>query len=574
MGQTAPGVGVCADRSRKEKQVESILGQMAAVLKNLRTYDRNNPVLEKSFNSLQQGLLRFVKENESLTLLVREDALVYGNRVAYQSDNKLDSLAFAFYRDGIRLLSFLDSLTPEGLWEFLVALDEARSADPYEADLVTIMWEKDISGLRYKAVEAYMEDEEEKKIKEMAESCPDQPVECDHGDLVLGPAFFINELGLTPRSDSAGPPRAGRPVTEAESASIVQEIFQEDDHSLMKQCSEICLELVRSADSDEIFDSVAGFLGRICDWLVDWGDLISASTVLSELRSVVEKEDETSPHRATVLDTIARLGETKKIERVASYIADPDKTRLDEVFAYLVMMEPVAVRPLFDILADSEIREVRYMLCRALSIISRHEPDRLRLYLLDKRWYVVRNAVTIIGLIGSVDAIPSLGLTSGHSEARVRREVARALGRIKDPAGLAILADLVNDDKEEVRLEALQAIRKVGCAHTSGLIEECIRDKTFEKRSSEEKKEIFKIYGSVGTGSLDLLEPIVRGNVPNVSEKTRAAAVYGIAAVGHKKAFDLLNSLKGEADGVVKGAVMEILSFGSAASEWTQSDEG
>ena len=44
--------------------------------------------------------------------------------------------------------------------------------------------------------------------------------------------------------------------------------------------------------------------------------------------------------------------------------------------------------------------------------------------------------------------------------------------------------------------------------------------------------------------------------------------------MGHKKAFDLLNSLKGEADGVVKGAVMEILSFGSAASEWTQSDEG
>jgi len=573
MDQTVPGIRTPLDRSQKEKQVESILGQMAAALKNLRTYDRNNPVLEKSFNSLQSGLLRFLKENESLTLLVREDALVYGNSVVYQSDNKLDSLAFAFYRDGIRLISFLDSLTPEDLSDFVIALDEARSADPYEADLVTIMWEKEISGLRYKAVEAYLEDEEEKKIREMAENCPDEPIEPDHGDQVLGAAFFINELGLSPRRGSGASSPAGRPVTEAESASLVQEIFQEDDHSLMKRCGEICLEMIRSSDSDEVFDSVVGFLGRICDWLVDWGDLISASTILSELRTSVEKDDEASPRRATVLDTIARLGESKKIERVTSYIENPDKTRLDEAFAYLVMMEPVAVRPLFDILADSEIRDVRYMLCRALSIVARHEPDRLRLYLLDKRWYVVRNAVTIMGLIGSADAIPSLGLTARHPEARVRREVARALGRIGDPAGLTVLADLANDDREEVRLEAVQAIRKVGCAQAMGFIEDLIKDKSFEKRSPEEKMEIFKIYGSTGKASLDLLESIVRGAVFKFSEKTRAAAVYGIAEAGGKQASDLLNVLKDEVEGGVKAAVVETISIRSEGQDWKQPDE-
>jgi len=573
MDRTAPGGGMSVDLSLKDKQVESVLAHMAAVLKNLRTYDRNNPVLEKSFGLLQQELLRFLQENESLTLLVREDALVYGNRVAYQSEKKIDSLAFAFYRDGIRLITFLDSLTSEDLWEFLVALDEARSADPYEADLVTIMWEKDISGVRYKAVEAYLEDEEEKKIREMADRCPDQPVKPDGGDLVLGPAFFINELGLSPRGNRTTRPESGRTVTEAESGSIVQEIFQEDDHSLMKRCSEICMEMVRSADSDEIFDGVVGFVGRICDWLVEYGDLISASSVLSELRTRIEKEDEASPRRATVLDTIARLGETKKIERVASYIEDSDKTRLDEVFAYLVMMEPVAVRPLFDILADSEVRDVRYMLCRALSIIARHEPHRLRLYLLDKRWYVVRNAVTIMGLIGSSDAIPSLSLVTGHPEARVRREVARAMGRIQDPAGLTILADLVGDDQEDVRLEAVKAIRKVGDNRALGFIEDCIRDKSFEKRSPKERREIFKTYGSAGTVSLALLESIVRGKVPGMSDKTRAGAVHGIASVGGVEASDLLAVLKDEVEGRVKAALKEVLSMTAPDQDWKKPDE-
>jgi HEAT repeat protein len=568
MAQIATDNSASESCSQKEEQVRFILAQMAAILKNLKTYEKDHQILEKSFNSLQPAIFRFLEENESLTLLVREDSLVYGNVAVYECDNKVESLAFIFYRDGLRLISFLDGLTPQGLREFLAALHEARSADPYEADLVTILWEKDISGLRYRAVEAYLEDEEEKQIQEMVSGSTDHSGESYTGDLALGPAFFVNELGLSPRRGQTPPRRVAAAVTEEESGSIVQEIFQQDDHKLMKQCSEICLELVQCADSDDLFDNVVGFLGRICDWLVDWGDLISASSVLSELRTMVEKDDDASPRKATVLDTIARLGETDKIRRVTAYLADPDKARLDEVFAYLAMMEPVAVKPLFDILADSEVRDVRYMLCRVLSIVARHDTDRLRLYLLDKRWYVVRNAVTIMGMIGSVEAIPCIGLAAGHAEMRVRREAARALGRIGDPAALAVLADLVRDQKEEVRLEALQAIHKVGGAHAHSFIEECINDKALEKRSLEEKREIFRIYGSAGNASLNLLQEIVRGGVPGLRDETRAAAVYGIAEVGSGEARGILDQLKESAASELKTTVVEALSVMNERQEW------
>lgn len=573
MDRTDAGICTSSDRFVKEKQVESILAQMAAVLKNLKTYERSHPILEKSFNLLGLGLFRFLDENESLTLLVREDALIYGNVVVYENTNRLESLAFAFYRDGIRLISFLDSLSQEDLWKFLVALDEAKSANPYEADLVTILWENEISGLRYKAVEAYLDDEEEKAIQELADSCSDNPIEPRPGDLTLGPAFFINELGLSPRGSIEEPSTRLGHITESESSSVVQEIFQEDDHSLMKRCSAICLELAGSAESDEMFNSIVGFLGRICDWLVDRGDLISASSILSELRTMVGEEEDISPRRATVQDTISRLGETKKIERVAAYLADPDKTRLDEVFAYLAMMEPAAVRPLFDILADSEVRDVRYMLCRALSIVARNEPDRLRLFLLDRRWYVVRNAVTILGLIGSAEAIPSLGPATRHNETRVRRECARALGRIKDPATLAILADLAGDEKDVVRLEALQAIGKVGITHARSFIEECIKAKTFEKRTLEEKQEIFKVYGAAGNSSLDLLHAAAKGDIPRLGEKTRVAATQGIATVGTAESLDVLNQLKAGSAGAVASAAAEALSGMDAYRDWMESRE-
>jgi HEAT repeat protein len=573
MEQTLAETGIRTGRPSDDKQVETILAQMAAVLKNIKTYDVDNPVMQKSFSLLSHGLLDFLSENESLTLLVREDALVYGNVAVYESASNLDSLAFVFYRDGIRLISFLDGMTGEDLWKFMLALNEARSADPYEADLVTILWEQSISGLRYKAVDAYLEDKEEKKIEELISDFPDDPIEPARGAVALGPAFFIHELGLSPRGSSGTPKEGPLPVTEAGGSSLVQEIFKQDDHSLMKQCSEICLELARFPENDEMFNSIVPFLGRICDWLVSWGDLLSASSVISELRAIIENEDDVSPRKASVLDAIARLGESAKIERVSAFLDDIDKTRLDEVFAYLAMMEPVAVRPLFDILADCEIRDVRYMLCRVLSIIARHEPDRLRLFLLDRRWYVVRNAVTILGLIGSADAIPVLGSTSRHSEARVRKEVARALGRMKDPAGLTILADLASDQEEAVRLEALRAIEKVGVTDALGFMEDWIKDKKFEKRSSDERTEVFKLIGAVGKAGLEVLQQVIRGEIPRLSDKTRAAAVHGLAAVGSKESSEILNELKDSISGDLRSTVMEVLSMGENSVNWEKPDE-
>jgi HEAT repeat protein len=197
----------------------------------------------------------------------------------------------------------------------------------------------------------------------------------------------------------------------------------------------------------------------------------------------------------------------------------------------------------------------------------------LRLFLLDRRWYVVRNAVTIMGLIGSADAIPGLGPLSRHSEARVRREVARAVGRIKDPAGLTILADLANDEKDAVRLEALQAIKKIGVTHALGFVEDWIKEKNFDRRSRQEKTEIFRVYGSVGNASLEILQAVIRGDIPRLSDETRAAAVHGIAAVCTPEASDILNELKDNYGGVLRGAILEVLSMLDDEQEWKDPDE-
>ena len=138
-------------------KVEAILTQMATVLRDLKTYEPGSSEIRGSLRACLAQLTPFLKRNDSLTLLVDENALVYGERVVYSCEERLDSLAFALYRDGIRLITFTSGVTGVEIETFMRAVHEARGADPGEADLVTMLWEKDLANITYHAVDSYLD---------------------------------------------------------------------------------------------------------------------------------------------------------------------------------------------------------------------------------------------------------------------------------------------------------------------------------------------------------------------------------------------------------------------------------
>jgi HEAT repeat protein len=78
--------------------------------------------------------------------------------------------------------------------------------------------------------------------------------------------------------------------------------------------------------------------------------------------------------------------------------------------------------------------------------------------LADHRWFVARNAVTVLYRSGGKDVVPMLGEASRHKEAAVRREAARGLLAV---AGLGAMPDLMVlaiDPDESVRSAVISAM--------------------------------------------------------------------------------------------------------------------
>jgi hypothetical protein len=547
-------------KTSKDADVAAIMKQMAIVLKNLKTYQPNNPTLQKSFDILQDRLGAFLEVNASLTLLVKEQDLVSGSTVVYSSDDKMDSLAFALYKDGIRLLSFRDGIPRRELHQFMRALGDARDADPYQADLVTILWEKDLSYITYRAVDAYLEDEEKKRIEDLMQKANEPPLEVSHGDTVPGSDFFIKELGLSPARAGSSSRRKRRTFREPDVRRIAREILDEEDHAILARCSEICLEILNLEPRDDTYDRIVDFLGRICEWLVSSEDFLSACTVISDLRSIADQDGVAEARKTSIMDTIDKLGERRKIRHLGEQLEDLPEPRAEEVFAYIAMMSPAAVEPLCEILAECEIRKIRYLLCRAISVVAKNDPGRLGRFVQDKRWFFVRNIVMILGMAANRGGIPLLRQTMSHSEDRVRREVARSVGRIRSPEGLDILSILVKDDNKMVRIASLSALREIGSAKARDFLEPIITEKTFSKFSADEKREILRTYGSLGEESFEFLEAIIDGQFRHMDEKTRAIAVYGIAVIDGGETMRFLKALTAGADGPIRHAASEALS--------------
>ena len=91
-------------------------------------------------------------------------------------------------------------------------------------------------------------------------------------------------------------------------------------------------------------------------------------------------------------------------------------------------------------------------------------------------------------------------------------------------------------------------------------IEPIIANKSFNKKSPDEQREIMRTYGSLGEGSFDFLEAVIDGRLKHLNEKARAMAAYGLAMIQSRDAIRLLTDLAGHGEGPMRNAAAEAYS--------------
>jgi HEAT repeat protein len=118
----------------------------------------------------------------------------------------------------------------------------------------------------------------------------------------------------------------------------------------------------------------------------------------------------------------------------------------------------VAVDRLFDELARERDRGKRALFLRVLAQVARGHHRRVAQRFSDSRWYVARNAVTVLHRTGDPAAVPLLIEATHHREPAVRREAIKGLVALAGPAALPDLLLMATDPDQSVRLTLVTSV--------------------------------------------------------------------------------------------------------------------
>ncbi len=491
---------------------KDLFNTFVKTIKAFRLYPAENPALTGFIDQTYEKFQLFLKKYHYFILKIEENGFFFRDVALYENPDLKTSLAFQFYKDGLREIRFMEGLEAWEIHGLLDILKRSDNINKLEDDLVTLMWEKEFLHISYLAEDPY--------LAETAAGIPENVSQFREKVNYEAPPAHANEDGdqeeealddyeILKTVESYSPMEVDRSVyslTPEELERLRKEVENETDPSLVFNVVDILFEILALEKSPEPFQEIIQVLQRLLDALVTTGKFQKASDLLSRL-NIILKTYELQDWQVKIIERITeRAGEPQSIEEIGKILDKGEELRLEEASHYLRLLKPNSIRPLIKVLGELNNSKARRMLCEVLIILGKGNLDLITPFIDDQRWYLVRNVTYILGRIGKEAILPAIQKALGHSEARVRREAIQALGLIGGFKGLELMRKSLKDEDFRNRSMAALNLARVGKKTSLPALLEVVQGKDFSKRESSEIKAFFDAIGM--TGASEAIKPL------------------------------------------------------------------
>jgi HEAT repeat protein len=519
-----------------------------AILKSkkiLRMYPSNNPIYIKTLEDAYAKFRDFFYYNEELQFKIKQNEIYCGAEQVYGSSEKEDNLAFFFFKDGLREITFKKGLTNDEVEVFLTVITLDFDTEVIDDDIVTLFWEKDFQNIQYVVDDAVLADEDEynpavvKEIKEET-TAPDNLMQAYED--AFSESDKIKETSIIPLSDK-------------DLQALLKE-FEKDSQEKLGKLVNILFEMMYLAETRQDFEDISLFLMNSVDYAVLRGDIHIVTDILSRLKTLLENKNISDDIKKYIDKIMLFAGSESVINHIGELLdsgQDIDEKAFDDFVRFL---DKNAIAPFIKILGELKNIHPRKIVINALTYLGPKDIIMLSSGLNDTRWYVVRNIIHILRKIADKRSVDFLLKTVKHGDNRVKIEVIRALGELGGAGVIVALREALEDPEVQVRIAALKALGNIRSEAAKRIILDKIKDKNFKDKEFAEKKDYFETLAKwkddeifdflVGT----LKKKTFFGSTKN--DENRACAAYSLGELGNKAALNILTRYRNESSKLIK----------------------
>lgn len=536
-------VGEVSEGPEKEeiRSARDLISHLSKTAKTLRIYLPNNPIYQRFLKEVTERFQGHLAAYGESRFKVKQYDLHYKGSVVYENTNRLESLAFRLYVDGIREVRFLDGLQHDEITVFLEILGRESDSKGSDDDLVTLLWERHFAHITYLVAEDFIQ--EASATPAMAEQ--GSPAEIVQKEKP-GAEPLTAEQHLGPQYVS----ETGEPIfalNETEIEEMKREIQSEEKMDLSFVLIRIVTAIIRVEREIETFSEMVDLLDDVGGTMTAQGDLMHARMIVQFYREMLEPgRDLPMPFREVIDRSLDRSGDPKILMALEPILNQDDGREADHLYEFLVLLKPSVADSVANLMASITQSRNRKALCNALSRLCSENWQPLLRRLSDRRWFVVRNILFVMGQIADPKMIEPLRPMVKHAEVRVRKELVRTLAAFKGPTASALLLELLHDSDSQIRIAAARSLTPSSNEQAAEEIFSIIRTKDFRSRTQEEKQEYFEAFGRVGGNSvLPVLRKMLRAGARAwinraAKEKIGLCALAGLRSVGTNEADQVM----------------------------------
>jgi hypothetical protein len=542
-------------------------------IKAFRFYPPDHPSLKGFQQQLPKKFQFFLNKHNSFAFQIGEFTFTYKGKALYENRDVRASLAFLFYRDGVRELRFIKGLEEweiEGLIDIII---RCENINQMEDDMVTLMWGKDFPHISYLATDDFLHDSPALipgNIEQFRRGLVFEPVghtaEVDFledefneiADLDQALSKLIEEI------QSFVSNRSVYSLNPDETERLRKEVEGEIELTSVFNLVDTLLDVLAWEKEPEPYQNSVNILGKILDAMLTIGNFQRGADLLKRLYLCLKAYRLRDWQMEMIRKLIVEAGDDLRIERIGKVLEQEGRVRLEDVHNFLVLLQRNAIKPLIKLLGESTKTKARRKLCDVLSQIGKDAIDMFIPFLDDPRWYLVRNIIYIFGRIGKEESVPHIQKAFYHKEPQVRREAVQALGLIGGPKAAELLSNSLKDGDVRVRSMAAISLGKVGKKAGLGPLLEVVQSKEFQRKGPAEIKAFFNAVGMLGDSKdsilvlQQLLERknwIARGKVDEIL----IGAANALAMIGTREAKAILDAGKDSKDEAIRDACFQAL---------------
>jgi hypothetical protein len=550
-----------------ESEVHDLFLSLDKATRARRLYQENNPVLQGFVATVKTSFARLWDRVPSLTVSVEEHAFRCFGKEQVSKEGR-EGLPFLFYRDGVRVLTFLPGFEEE-VELFLHVIDRARQMGPRTSDdIVTLLWEEEFSAFQYSYVDMLAEG----GAMPPAETAPPTSVERKRLERIVEGS----EPEPVPPAVESGQPPVPQVVSTENFVETTYFLDQHDVERLYAAVDEEWKRDVRGAVLDALFDrledatyadrhnEVLRILGQLLPAFLARGDLTNVTKILIEVAAISDNPQLGAEERQEVEQLLKELSDPQVLSQFLGSLEDGSINPTDqEVSVFLSYLGADALPLLIRTVEKTESARLRERLAPALDGVAHKHARALAALVASPDEKVAQGSARIAGRIRLRAATNNLIALFRKSDVGSRRIAIDALAGMGDASTIEAMQEALADTDREVRISAARGLSNVRVPASREKLKGMVRSRALREADLTEQMAVFEAYGAVAVEEdIEILDKLLNGRrlLAKESPEIRACAAMALGRITLPAARTALLEASKDPHPMVRNAISKALS--------------